>query len=175
MPLPSATDVGNLLKSSPNAQVSQWSKDTDVIAALVRVFAATVDIAAELPSTKTGLAIALTTKAHRTSEVAGVANGSNGLALTNFVAGQTLETIGLLKVAGFGPARASAFITLTMANKVVAAAGLGQLDKCKMAIASLVVTTALAPVTCVGGITCAVGALAIASEAFNVYGKCAGR
>ncbi|WP_156473044.1 hypothetical protein [Pseudorhodoferax sp. Leaf265] len=168
------TQVSNLLANSPDKNVSKLAKDTELTAALVRVFAATLEIAKDFPQTKAQLAHSLTKKAYSVSKVAATASASDGLKLTNFAAAQTLKSIGLLKVAGMSPAKASAYITLTMAEKVVAAAGLGQLDKCKMAIASLTITTAMAPLSCVGApvLGCVIGGLAVASEALNVYGQC---
>ncbi len=174
MPQVTQDQTRTLLKNSADPKLSTLSNDTALVVSLTAVFNASLDIADSFPKTKSELAGALASKSLAMSGVAATASGSRGLELANFGVGQTLKSIGLLKVAGMTPPRAAMFITLTMADKVVSAAGLGELNKCKMAIATLAVSTGAGAFVCVGsmGIGCIAGAVAVAADAFNVYGQC---
>jgi hypothetical protein len=177
MPLIQEAQTRNLLQKSPDAKLVQLSKDAELVTALTAVFNASLDIAEEMPATKGQLVGVLAKKGHAISGLAEKASGSKALEVGNFMVGQSLKSIGLLKVAGMTPGRASAYITLTLADKVVSAAGLAQLDKCHMAIATLAVSSGAGAFACVGtaGIGCVAGAIAVAADAFNVYGQCRGR
>jgi hypothetical protein len=178
MPQFQESEVCLLLETCPDKRTSGLSKDTALVKSLTKVLNATLDIAKDPPKDGTSLAMALSKKGLSMSGVAATATGSKELKAANFVATQTLKTIGLTKLAGMTPAKASIFLTLTMAEKVVSAAGLGDFDKCKMAIASLSVTTGAGAMTCFAtgaftvGIGCVAGAIAIAADAFDAYGKC---
>lgn len=163
-----------LLKRSSQKNVSSLADDTALVSSLTAVLNASLEIAEEFPQTKGELATAIAKKGLAVSGVAATASGSHGLELANFAAGQTLKSIGLLKIAGMTPAKAGVFMTLTMAEKVVSAASLAQLDKCKMAVATLALSTGAGAFVCVGslGVGCIAGAIAIAGDAFNVYGQC---
>lgn len=174
MPAISTSHTRSLLQAHPDGVVSNMAHDAELVTALTAVLNASLDIADEFPQTKTELATAIAKKSVAISGVAASAAGSKNLELANFAASQTLKTIGLTKIAGMTPARASMFITLTMAEKVVSAAGLGQLDKCHMAIATFTVSAGAGSFACVGtlGIGCIAGALAVAADAFNLYAQC---
>ena len=174
MPQVTMTQTRDLLKSNSEKKLSSLADDTALVASLTAVFNASLEIAEEFPQTKGELATAIAKKGLAVSGVAATASGSKGLELANFAAGQTLKSIGLLKIAGMTPAKASMFITLTMAEKVVSAAGMAEIDKCKMAVATLALSTGAGAFVCVGslGIGCIAGAIAVAADAFNVYGQC---
>lgn len=174
MPQITQTQTRDLLKNNSDAKMSTLANDTALVASLTAVFNASLDIAADFPQTKGELATAIAKKGLAVSGVAATTSGSRGLELTNFAAGQTLKSIGLLKLAGMTPTKAAMFITLTMAEKVVSAAGLAELNKCKMAIATLAISTGAGAFVCVGslGIGCIAGAIAVSADAFNVYGQC---
>ena len=174
MPQVTKTQTRDLLKSNSDKKLSSLADDTALVASLTAVFNASLEIAEDFPQTKGELVTAIAKKGLAVSGVAATASGSKGLELANFAAGQTLKSIGLLKVAGFTPAKASMFITLTMAEKVVSAAGIAEIEKCKMAVATLALSTGAGAFVCVGslGIGCIAGAIAVAADAFNVYGQC---
>lgn len=174
MPQVTKSQTRDLLKSNPDKKLSSLANDTALIASLTAVFNASLEIAEEFPQSKSALAGTIAKKGLAISSAAAAASGSKGLEAANFAAGQTLKSIGLLKVAGMTPAKASMYITLTMAEKVVSAAGMAELDKCKMAIATLALSTGAGAFVCVGslGIGCIAGAIAVSADAFNAYGQC---
>ena len=174
------SEVQLLLITSPDRNVSRLARDTALVKALTKVLNATLDIAKDSPKNGRDLALLAAKKAAAVSGVAEKATGSKELKAANFVAIQTLKTVGLTKIAGMSPAKASIYISLVMAEKVVAAAGMGQFDKCKLALASLSATTGAGALACFStgaftlGIGCAVGAIAVAADAFDWYGQCYG-
>jgi hypothetical protein len=174
MPQVIQSQTRDLLKISANKKLSSLSTDTALVVSLTDVFNASLEIAEAFPQSKAQVASALARKGLAVSGAVAAASGSRGLEMANFAAGQTLKSIGLLKVAGMTPAKASMYITLTMAEKVVSAAGMAELDKCRMAVATLALSTGAGAFVCVGtlGIGCIAGAIAVAADAFNVYGQC---
>jgi hypothetical protein len=172
----SEAQVGELLLQTSDNRVKDMSKDTALVKSLTKVLNTTLAMAKDPPTTGPTLVLALGNKALALSSVAEKATGSKNLQIANFVTGQTMKTIGLTKLVGVTPAKAGAYMTLVVAEKVVAAAGLGQVDKCKLALASLAATTGMGAFACAGtvGIGCVAGAIAIAADAFDAYGKCQG-
>jgi hypothetical protein len=168
-------EVSVLLSSSPDKSVSKLADDARLVQALTNVLNATLEIAEELPQTKGQLALTIAKKGHAVASVgSSVGSSSKNLEAANMVAGQTLKTIGLVKVAGMTPAKAATFITFAMAEKIALAAGLAEFDKCKTAVASLAATSGLAVLGSASGVGAVIGALAVASDAFNVYAQCYG-
>lgn len=171
-------DVKATLKNNPRPEVAELAKNVALVKEVTAVLNASLTIAEDFPITKAQLSMYIAEKTLAISNVAATANNSKGLTTANFAVGQTLKSLGLLKIAGMTPARASMMITLTMAEKVVSAAGMANFDKCRMAIAAMATTTGMAGFTCfgtgvfTGGISCMAGAVSIAAEAFNVYGQC---
>lgn len=135
----------------------------------------TLKMAADPPRTKGELALALVDKGLSISGMAEEATDSQYVRAANFVGNQMMSSIALTKVAGMTPARTAVFVSLTLAEKVTGAAGYAQFDQCKVAIASLAVTTGLTVVAAPTGIGAVVGAVAIAAESFNVIGQCRAR
>lgn len=174
MPTITSQQTRTLLQNSADHGVSRLANETELVVALTAVFNASLEIAENFPRTRGELAMATSKKLLAVSAVATKGTSSTYLEASTFVAGQTLKTMGLVKIAGMTPARAATYITLTMAEKVVSAAGMAQISKCKMAIASLTLTTGAGAFVCVGslGIGCIAGAIAVAADAFNVHGQC---
>ncbi|MGM9484778.1 hypothetical protein ACS5PN_26525 [Roseateles sp. NT4] len=175
------SEVRMLLMTCPEKKTSELAKDTALVKSLTKVFNATLEIAKDQPTNGSSLAMALSKKGLAISGVAATATGSEELKAANFVATQTLKTVGLMKLASMTPTKASIYLTIAMTEKVVSAAGLASLDKCKMAIASLSATTGAGALTCFAsgaftmGIGCVAGAIAVAADAFDVYGQCYGQ
>ena len=163
---------------SSKPKVSKLSQDIALVKDLTAILNASLDIAGEAPNSKSRLGLALANKALSVSNLASTATQSKNLEVANFAVGQTLKSLVFLKIVGMTPMRATVYMSLTMAEKVISVAGMGNIDKCKMAIASLTATSGMAGFVCIGtgtftlGIGCIAGALSIASEAFNVYGQC---
>ncbi len=174
-------DVRRALTNVRDKRNAALAQDMKVVKAATNVLNATLKIAAA-GNDPAKLALAVGDKAVKTTQLAAAAAYSKGLEASAFVGTQLLKSVGLIKVATMAsPSRAATFITITMAEKIVSAAGLAAddktLDKCHVAIASLVTTSAAGGFVCFGtlGIGCTAGVLAIAAEAFNVYGQCHGR
>lgn len=173
-------ETKNMLRISNDPEVRALAHDTAIVKALTGVFTASLEIAEEFPRTKGDIFRALSKKTLSLSEVAEQASSSKGLQVANFMATQSLKTIGLTKLFGMTPGKAGAYLTLTMAEKVVSAAGLAEISKCKMAVASLATTTGSGALVCFStgaftlGIGCVAGIIAVAADAFNVYGQCHG-
>jgi hypothetical protein len=171
-------DVRMLLVTSPDANASPMARDTALVKSLVKVFNASLEFAKAPPKGGGELTVALSKKAFALSGVAASATGSKELKVANMMATQTLKSIGLTKIAGMTPAKATAYITIVTAEKIVSAAGLGAIDKCRIAVASLAATTGAGALTCFAsgaftlGIGCVAGAIAVTADAFDVYGQC---
>jgi len=160
------SQVSDLLKKSDDEKVRDLSRDAGLVKALAKVFTTTLEIAPD--AFTSGMA----NKSLAISSLTEVNSNSSGLWSANFVANQAMMTIGLAKAAGYSPARAATFISIAVAEKIVAAAGLAEMNKCKVALASLAVTTGLTVVSSPTGIGIFVGVVAVAADAFDAYGKC---
>lgn len=177
------SDVCSLLENCPDKAASELAKDTALVKSLTKVFNVRLEleIAKDRPRDGASLALTLVKKGHAVSGVAATATGSSGLTMANFAGTQTLKTIGLMKLAGMTPPKASIYLTLTMTEKIVSAAGLGGFDKCNVAIASLSATSGMGAMACFAsgpftlGIGCVVGVIAVAADAFDAYGQCSAK
>lgn len=177
MPRIDESQTRELLRASSDKLVDSWQKGSPLIKSLTKVMNASLDVAADAQkdggiASKQGMYLALAKKSSGMLGTNSKAAGGSGLKAASFVTSQVVDTIGLVKIAGYTPAKAIAVITLTMAKKVVGAAGMAQLDKCKTANASLAVTTGLGVIGCSTSIGCVIGAISIAADAFDVYAQC---
>ena len=173
------SEVFLLLKSCPDTNTADLSKETALVKSLTKVLNVTLDIAQNQSKSGAAVGMNLLKKGHAISGVVATATDSKELKAANFIGTQTLKTIGLKKLAGItSPAKASIYLTLVLSEKIVSAAGLAGFNKCKMAIASLSATTGTGAMACFAsgafsmGISCVAGAIAIAADAFDVYGQC---
>ena len=163
-------DVHHLLNSNENTK--HLAKDIGLVVALAKVLNATIELAAQGELSGGKLALGVVKKGLAISKVAEKASGSQAVTATNQVAGQVLKTISLTKVAAMTPTKAAAVISITVAEKVVMAAGMGEFNKCRLALSQLALTTGATALTAATGIGAIVGSIAIASDLFNLYGQC---
>jgi hypothetical protein len=171
----STTDTTQLLKTSPDPQVKSMAGDAGLVKSLTAVLNASLEMADSPPTNRVELATALGQKAVAITGAAGGVSNSAALQATSFAGTTMVETMKLAKSAT-SPGKAAFYVTLATANKVLAAADLAQLDKCKVAIASLAVTSVTGAAACYGtlGIGCMAGALAVAADIVDMRNKCYG-
>ena len=177
MPKFKQSDAQLLMKTSPDPKVSAFAHSTATVKALTAVLNATLEVAKEPPKGRLEVTAAVIKKGAALTGLGATATGSKTVEAASFMGGQLVRTVALrsiLNAPKLSPTKAAITITLSMAETVVGAAGLAEFDKCKMEITSLAVTTATGTFTCVGtlGWGCAIGALSIAAEAFDMYGQC---
>ena len=167
-------DTRQLLMCAGDPALARMARDVQLVAALTSVLNVTLEAAREFPHSRTQLAKFALDKAVAVSGVVQLASQSRSLEYANFAAGQTLKTLGLISIAGKTPARAATQLTITMVEKIVAVAGLGNVSKCHFALATLSTSAAGAGLACVGsaGVLCALGAVGVAADAFNAYAQC---
>lgn len=171
---PTEEQVVAALKKSDAAELA---KNPAVVSSLMKVFAASLQCVEEA-HTASGAATCLASKAASATSVLGETTGAPIFRAGSFVVNQSVSSIGLLSLSQYtNPAKAATFVTLQMASKVVGVVELAQLDNCKTAIASLLVSTGTGALVCSGtlGLGCFASAIVIAAESFNVYGQCRNR
>jgi len=141
--------------------------------ALAKALNATIELAKDGELSGGKLALGLAKKGMTVSKVAEKAGGGQAVAAGNQVAGQVLKTISLTKLGSMtSPTKAAAVISITVAEKVVMAAGMGEFNKCRLALGQLALTTGATALTAATGVGAVVGSIAIASDLFNLYGQC---
>lgn len=168
------SDTVLLFQQSPDPKVREMGQDIALITDLTKVLNASLALAEEV-NTKGGLILALAQKGLATSEMAANASGASStsaVGIGNFIVGQGLKTASMAKLMSLTPGRAGAAALFVVVEKTVSAAGFAGLNKCRTAVASLVATTGMAAVTAPTGVGAAIGALAIASDLFAMYGAC---
>ena len=164
-------DVVHLLNS--NQSTKHWAKDIGLAVALAKALNATIELAKDGELSGGKLALGLAKKGMTVSKVAEKAGGGQAVAAGNQVAGQVLKTISLTKLGSMtSPTKAAAVISITVAEKVVMAAGMGEFNKCRLALGQLALTTGATALTAATGVGAVVGSIAIASDLFNLYGQC---
>jgi hypothetical protein len=163
-----------ILHSSSDPEVKKLAIDPELTVAFAAVLNTSLEVLDDLPRTKGQAATYLAKKSLALSQVAGAAMKNQTLDIVNFVGTQVIKSVGLTAVAGMSPGRGATIITLTMAEKIVSAAGLAQIGKCQLAITSLALSTAAGGFLCAGtfGAGCVASAIAVAADAYNVYGQC---
>ena len=170
-------DVVLLLESQKDRDVARLARDRAVVKGLVGIFNASLELATINPSRRIEVALGLANKGARMADLGAAATGSSKLKAGAFVSSQMVNTIGLVKLAGFTPARATVYMGFAVAEKAIAAAGLtdqATFSKCQLAIASLATTTGLT--LAVSGLSFGTawipGAVAISAELLNTYWEC---
>lgn len=181
MPQIRETDVQAMLQKSKDPQVKDMASLPATVAAATRVLNVTLELMADAPRSGAGVAGFAVQKAVAISDVATLSKPAGPLVKGAGLVAQTgLISTGLIKLANGvkTPNQLLIGVTLATAQKVVLAAGFGEVDRCRLAFASLVAnggmgllvcTTAGAPTV---GAACLVGAVTTAADLFSVYDAC---
>lgn len=179
MPVIEKGDVKNALKASGDARAQAFADDVQVLNSIWRVLNTSAELVADAHERRghVGGGSAATSMAKKGLAVAGIAESKDASGIVKvltFVGGQMVATAELGTALPYSPGKASVFITLKVAEKVVSAAGLGQVDKCKYALAALTVSIGANVFACVGtvGALCILGAASLALEAINAHAQC---
>lgn len=157
-----------------NSDAAPLAENSGLLASLTKVLAASLRCAEDAIKPG-GVSACLAEKAASTTSVFSEAVNAPVARAASFVVNQSVSSIGLLSMTQYtSPAKAATFVTLQMASKIVGVAELTQIDNCKTAIASLIVSTGSGALACAGtlGVGCLASAIVIAGESFNVYGQC---
>ena len=175
-------DLKTTWRSSADENVRGFAEDAETVTNVYKILNVSLEFMAdaakdggEVSRASAGLFIAKKAVAIA-STAAGAKDAAQGIKVATFMGSQFLTTVELgttaLKIAS--PGRAGVYITLKVAEKVVSAAGMGNVNKCKAALASLTVNAGVSTFTCVatGGALCLLGAASFALEAINTYAQC---
>lgn len=179
MPAPfTAADIQASLRNASDPKAQAFANDMEVVNGVWRILNVSLELMADTvrgggKMTTGGVGGFAVKKTLAVAELAG--GNSEGVKVATFVGGTFVSTLGGgLEAMAMTPGKAGVFITLKVAEKVVSAAGMGQVDKCKAALAALTVSAGLNVFTCVatGGALCILGATAFALEAINTHAQC---
>lgn len=179
MPAIKKPDIRNALKASPDPRTQALADEIETVNSVWRVLNTSAELIAEAQAhggrvSGRDAAMSLGKKAVAVASLGGDARTAAAVKAATMLGGQMLATAEIGKALSLTPGRASAIITLKVAEKVVSAAGLGNVDKCRLALASLTVNAGTGVFTCVatGGALCFLAAAAFALEAFNTSAQC---
>lgn len=171
-------DVSNALAASSDPKVRSYAREAEIVQGVWNILNVSIDLmGAEHGRITPGMVGKFAAK--KVLATTNVVNGqldSQGVRAATFVAGTFITSVemGMEAVKYTSAAKAGVFMTLKTAEKVVGAAGLANLDKCKLALASLTVSAGTGVFTCVatGGALCMLGAASFALEAWNAHEQC---
>lgn len=174
-------DIKMALAESDDPKVVSYSNESEVVLGVWNILLVSVDLMADAKEGKGSLGGQSIGKfaVKKVISIANVANinaNNQGVRVATFVGGTLLTSVemGVESLKYTSAAKAGIFITLKSAEKVLGAAGLANLDKCKLALASLTLSAGTSTFTCVatGGALCILGAASFALEAWNAHEQC---
>jgi hypothetical protein len=177
----SRADVSNVLASSSDPRVRSYAREAEVVQGVWNILNVSTDLmgdAADNGGSITGGSVGkfAVKKVLAVVNVGNTSANNQGVRAATFVAGSMISTVetGLEVMKYTSAAKVGVFITLKTAEKVVGAAGLADVDKCKLALASMSVSAGTSIFTCVatGGALCMLGAASFALEAWNAHEQC---
>ena len=181
MPPFSQADIGNALRASNDRDAKKLAEDAETINNVWKILNVTLELLAD--ANRRGGSVSQSTatmfvakKSLAILDVAGANKSSeSGVKIATFMGSQFIATIELGKALEFAnPKTAAVYISLKTAEKIVSVAGMGNIDKCQAALASLTVSAGVNTFTCVatGGALCILGAASFALEAMNAHAQC---
>lgn len=174
-------DVSNALAASNDPKVRYFAREAEVINGVWKILDVTIGIIGDVNDDggRVGKGAMFKFAAKKVTTVADAANlqvNSQGVKIATFMGGVFISSaeMGMEAAKNGSPAKLAAFVTLKTAEKIVSAAGLADVDKCKLALASLAVNAGGGVLTCVatGGALCMLGAASFAIEAWNTHEQC---
>ncbi|MCJ2036955.1 hypothetical protein [Methylobacterium sp. J-068] len=175
-------DLKNTWKSSSNADAKKFAEDVETVNNVYKILNTSIELMAESVHEKGNISGTSATMfaAKKTLAIgataAGMKDAGEGIKVATFMGSQFLTTVemGTEAMRLASPGRAGVYISLKVAEKVVSAVGLGNVNKCKAALASLTVNAGVSTFTCVatGGALCILGAASFALEAINTHAQC---
>jgi hypothetical protein len=174
----SKSDVKNVYLASKDPEVRTYT-DVETLNSVYKVLETSIELMIETNSNggvmTNGSAAGFIAK--KTLAIGSLAsNNSNvkGVREATFVGGVVLSSVEMGKALTMTPGKGAALILLKTSEKIVAAAGMGNVDKCRMAVAALVVNIGAGGLACAGsvGALCILSAASFALEGFNTYAQC---
>lgn len=165
-------DTVLLLKQSPDRKVQEFAKDTAVVAALMRVFNSSLDIAASSNGSPAGIALAMSQKGLETVKLGGVAADSNALNVGTAVVSVSMANKALAGLSNASPGKLLTTAGLVTIEKLLILGGMQNKHKCEIAIASLASTAGLTIVAAPTGVGLVVGVIGVLAQGIEAYGAC---
>jgi hypothetical protein len=181
MPQIRETDIHAVMQQSKDPKVSSMASLPATVAAVTRVLNVTLELAAEAPQSKADVAAFAVNKTLAVMDVAALNKPPNKtVKAAGLVVQVGMATAGMAKIAGAArsPSQVLLVATFATAQKVVLAAGHGEVDRCRIAVMSLAANGGMSAFVCLTagagtvGVACLVGALGVAADAFSVYDAC---
>ncbi|NJL99052.1 MAG: hypothetical protein HC924_09670 [Synechococcaceae cyanobacterium SM2_3_2] len=168
----SESETRQILLNTHNPQAIEVANSPKLLKALTGVLVESMKVAEQIRNNQSIKPTA--NQALALSNVYAAQSNSQAAQLANFAASQSLKTLGMSSIFGMTPSKAYAFVSITMAEKVVSAAGLAPFGKCPLAIAALATSTGAGAFGCLGtaGLGCFAAGVAVALDSYNVYQQC---
>jgi hypothetical protein len=179
MPAPfTPANIQASLRNASDPKAQAFANDMEVVNGVWRVLAVTLELLAEVHSNG-GVATIGDAKmfvAKKAVAAGGLGAGDSEAAKRLVFAGATFISVAETgaEVVKMARGKAVVFVTLKVAEVIVSAAGMGQVDKCKLALIALTVSGGLNVLSCVGtfGGLCILGAASFALEAIEAHAQC---
>lgn len=164
-----------ILKQAPDPTVQKMAQDAAVVAALTRIFNASLDIAAASNGTPAGIAMAMSQKGLETVKLAGTVVESPLLNIGSAVISVSMANKALAGLTNASPAKVLTTAGLVTVEKLLTLGGLQNKHKCEIALASLASTTGLTIAAAPTGLGLVIGVIGVLAQGVDAYGACQGR
>lgn len=161
-----------VLKQAPDPKVQKMAQDAAVVAAMTRIFNASLDIAASSNGTPAGIAMAMSQKGLETAKLAGTLTDSPILNIGSTVISVSMANKALAGLSNASPSKVLTTAGLVTIEKLLTLGGLQNKHKCEIALASLATTTGLTIAAAPTGIGLVVGVIGVLAQGIEAYGAC---